>query len=88
MLASRGLIGAVMVAVLVAIALVRPASKDPIARDIDHGLSAAGGPVSEEGSAPPLPGGQRQPDRRAVQLRPERFPLLVLGLLHRVCRAP
>ena len=45
MIASRGLIGAVMVAVLVAIALLRPASKDPIARDIDHGLSAQGAPL-------------------------------------------
>jgi ABC-type dipeptide/oligopeptide/nickel transport system permease subunit len=62
MLASRALrrfvahrgavVGAVMVAVLVVIALVRPASRDPIAVDVDRGLSAQGAPLPPSAAAP------------------------------------
>jgi peptide/nickel transport system permease protein len=62
MLASRGarrfvaqrgaVVGAAMVLVLLALALVRPASHDPIASDVDHGLSAQGAPLPPSADAP------------------------------------
>ena len=41
-----------MVLVLVAIALLQPARKNPLASDIDHGLSAQGAPLPPSADAP------------------------------------
>src|SRR5438105_4124760 len=54
-LANRGaVVGAVLVAGLVAVIALRPwiASHDPIARDIDHGLSTMGAPLPPSASSP------------------------------------
>jgi ABC-type dipeptide/oligopeptide/nickel transport system permease subunit len=53
--ANRGaVVGAALVALLLIVAIARPwiASKDPIASDIDHGLSEAGAPLPPSASAP------------------------------------
>jgi ABC-type dipeptide/oligopeptide/nickel transport system permease subunit len=51
--AQRGAcVGAVMVIVLIAIALVQPARKDPLRSDIDHGLSVQGAPLPPSADAP------------------------------------
>lgn len=52
--ANRGaVVGAVLVAALVAIAIFAPllSGKDPLASDIDHGLSALGAPLPPSGDA-------------------------------------
>lgn len=50
---NRGaVVGGILVVVLVALALVGPAlTKDPIARDIDHGLTEVGAPLGPSGDA-------------------------------------
>src|SRR5258706_7403101 len=51
--AHRGaVVGAVMVAVILLVALLRPASHDPIASDIDRGLSAQGAPLPPSADTP------------------------------------
>ena len=53
-LTHRGaVVGAVLVAVMIALAVLGPlvASHDPIARDIDHGLSALGAPLARRATA-------------------------------------
>lgn len=52
-LRNRGaVVGAILVAALVGIAIVGPLlTKDPIARDIDHGLSAVGAPLPPSSAA-------------------------------------
>jgi ABC-type dipeptide/oligopeptide/nickel transport system permease subunit len=51
--ANRGaVVGAVMAALLLVIALVRPTHRDPIASDIDRGLSAEGAPLPPSSDSP------------------------------------
>src|ERR1700733_4992955 len=54
-LANRGaVVGAILVAMLVVLVALRPwiASRDPIAGDIDHGLSAMGAPLPPSADSP------------------------------------
>lgn len=39
------MVGALLIAVLIAIAMFRPGARDPLARDIDHGLTERGAPI-------------------------------------------